>query len=316
MIKFSITIPAFKKKFLKKCIDSVLKQSYSGFELIIVNDASPEDLDNVVNLFNDARIRYYKNEKNFGAIDVVDNWNKCLSYATGDYLICMGDDDMLAEDALETYVRLIEKYPEVSLFHSRVKRIDENDQFIELTDVRPEYESVLSLIWYRMSYRQQYIGDFLFKTETLRSVGGFYKFPYAWASDDVSSYLVAEKNGVVNTNKPTFLYRCNCQTITMSGNAEVKMQALLLTDEWYKKFTTNYIARTEEETMLQTMIMQNLNKYSLRQKNILLMKDLYQRNGMSILKWLRVRKKYNLSFALLVFSFISFLKMKKVGAKF
>ena len=87
--KFSVVVPAYKANFLKECIDSVLAQTYVDFEIIIVNDASPEDLDSIVSLYKDTRIRYYKNKTNCGAINVVDNWNKCLEYATGDYIICM-----------------------------------------------------------------------------------------------------------------------------------------------------------------------------------------------------------------------------------
>ncbi|MBQ8672678.1 MAG: glycosyltransferase, partial [Bacteroides sp.] len=47
-MKFSITIPAYKRTYLQECIDSILAQTYTDFELIIVNDASPEDLDSIV----------------------------------------------------------------------------------------------------------------------------------------------------------------------------------------------------------------------------------------------------------------------------
>ena len=83
-IKFSITIPAYKDKYLKETIDSVLAQTYTHFEVVIVNDASPYDLDSIVSQYTDPRIRYFKNEKNCGARNVVDNWNICLSHATGD----------------------------------------------------------------------------------------------------------------------------------------------------------------------------------------------------------------------------------------
>lgn len=62
-IKFSIIVPAFKKQFLKECIDSILAQSYDNFEVIIINDHSPQDLDVIINNYKDERIRYYKNEK-------------------------------------------------------------------------------------------------------------------------------------------------------------------------------------------------------------------------------------------------------------
>ena len=84
-IKFSVMVPAYKAQFLAECIDSILAQSYKNFELIIVNDASPQDLDSIVSKYDNPRIRYYKNEVGFGAEHVVGNWNKCLEYAIGDY---------------------------------------------------------------------------------------------------------------------------------------------------------------------------------------------------------------------------------------
>ena len=78
-------VPVYKAQFLAECIDSILAQSYKNFELIIVNDASPQDLDSIVSKYDNPRIRYYKNEVGFGAEHVVGNWNKCLEYAIGDY---------------------------------------------------------------------------------------------------------------------------------------------------------------------------------------------------------------------------------------
>lgn len=76
----SVTIPAYKRVYLKECIDSVLAQTYTNFEVIIVDDASPQQLHEIVEQYNDPRIRYYKNEIGYGARNVVGNWNKCLEY--------------------------------------------------------------------------------------------------------------------------------------------------------------------------------------------------------------------------------------------
>ena len=103
-VKFSILIPAYKKAFLKDAINSCLSQTVKNLEVIIVDDCSPEDLGTIVAGFDDERIHYYRNESNIGALNVVDNWNKCLSLCTGDYVICMGDDDMLLPDCLEEYM--------------------------------------------------------------------------------------------------------------------------------------------------------------------------------------------------------------------
>ena len=107
---FSITIPAYKSQFLEKAIASVVAQTFKNWELIIVDDCSPEHLYQIVEPFQkDNRIHYYRNEKNCGAENVVDNWNICLSHATGDYIICMGDDDCLLPWCLEEYQKLLSK---------------------------------------------------------------------------------------------------------------------------------------------------------------------------------------------------------------
>jgi len=236
-MKISISIPAYKRTYLKEAIDSCLAQTNQDFELIIVNDASPEDLDSIVNSYSDDRIRYYKNEKNCGAINVVDNWNKCLEYATGDYVICMGDDDRLLPNCLEEYARLIEKYPGLGVYHAWTEIIDEKGDPKKITVARPEYESVYSLIWHRMICRnQQFIGDFLFDITRLRSNGGFYKLPLAWGSDDISVVIAAKPNGIANTQTLTFQYRQNGETITSTGNSQIKVKALFQQKQWYDSF--------------------------------------------------------------------------------
>jgi glycosyltransferase involved in cell wall biosynthesis len=236
-IKFSVTVPAYKAQFLAECIDSILAQTYKNFELIIVNDASPQDLDSIVSKYNDPRIRYYKNEVGFGAEHVVGNWNKCLEYATGDYISCMGDDDKLLPNCLEEYVNLIEKIPGLDLYHSMTLMINENSKVIGIQEPRPLWESAYSMIYWRFRGRQQYIGDWLFKREKLQRMGGFYYLPYAWGSDDLSAIIAAKESGVSNTNKPGFLYRINSQTITNNtSNVNRKLECCKKVFQFYKDF--------------------------------------------------------------------------------
>lgn len=162
-VYFSILIPAYKSKYLKECIDSILGQTYNLLELVIVDDASPEDIETIVQQYDDPRIRYHRNNKNLGAVNVVDNWNKCLSYATGNYVICMGDDDILPPTSLEKYYDLICKYPQTKVFHGRAELIDENSKSIALLEPRDIEETTLSLIYYRWKGRYQFIGDFCFE---------------------------------------------------------------------------------------------------------------------------------------------------------
>ena len=128
MHKYSFVLPAYKARFFREAIDSILAQTYKDFELIIVNDASPEDLDSIVNSYNDSRIRYYVNEQNIGGKDLVSQWNHCLEYAKGEYIILASDDDVYFPQYIEKMVALVQKYPEVNVFRPRVQRIDEKGE--------------------------------------------------------------------------------------------------------------------------------------------------------------------------------------------
>lgn len=222
-MKFSITIPAFKQKYLYEAIESCLAQTFKGFELIIVDDASPEDLKSVVERFQDSRIRYYRNEKNCGALHVVDNWNISLGNATGDYVICMGDDDRLLPNCLEEYSKLIEKYPDLDIYHGMTEIIDENGNVTNMQEARPEREGMYSMISGRLrNSRLQYIGDWLIKRTALEQSNGYVNMPMAWGSDDLTAYTIAKNKGVANTQIPVFQYRISSLTISNSGHYREK----------------------------------------------------------------------------------------------
>lgn len=222
-MKFSITIPAYKQRYLYEAIESCLAQTYKDFELIIVDDASPEDLKSVVDRFQDSRIRYYRNEKNCGALHVVDNWNICLGYTKGDYVICMGDDDRLLPNSLEEYSKLIDKYPDLDIYHGMTEIIDENGNVTNMQEARPEREGMYSMISGRLrNSRLQYIGDWLFKRSALQQINGYVKMPMAWGSDDLTAYTIAKNKGVANTQIPVFQYRISSLTISNSGHYREK----------------------------------------------------------------------------------------------
>lgn len=310
---FSIGIPAFKATYLKECIESVLTQSYSKFELIIVNDASPENLDDIVSSFNDDRIHYYVNSENFGAEHVVDNWNKCLSFAKGDYFVLMGDDDVLEIDFLSEFATLILKYPQLDVFHCRSFIINESSEKVSLVPSWPEYESVYENMWHRMtSKRLQYISDFVYRTSHLKEMKGFHKFPLAWASDDVTAYIAAGKKGIAHTNAPLFNYRRSSLTISSLGNVDLKMNAINQMNNWFLQYLKSSFAKNLVEEIFYRNVNQELSKFILKKK-IRTISDTFQESNIlfKLLENLNKRKLYGLKFVHVCFALFEFIKKKK-----
>lgn len=310
-MKFSIIIPAYKAAYLKECIESILAQTYTDFELIIVNDASPEDLTSIVHSFDDSRIRYYINEKNCGAINVVDNWNKCLSYATGDYIICMGDDDKLLPTCLEEYKKLIELHPNLGVYHAWTQIIDEKSNIIRMQEKRPEIESVYSMMWGRWSGRIQFIGDFLFDRKILLRNGGFYKLPLAWASDDITAYTAAQDTGIANMQVPGFQYRVNSLTISNNGNAKIKLLAINQEGEWYKHFLKDNDQKLDNvNETFRKMLLERIYNILNKKRVGTIVQDLSINGLYKIYFYYIKRKNYKLTIPLLVYTIIETLKHK------
>ena len=302
---FSILIPAYKATYIKETIQSVLNQTYNDFELIIVDDASPEPIRQIVEEFTDSRIKYYRNEKNCGAERVVDNWNICLNYAKGDYVICMGDDDKLVDCCLEEYVKIIKRYPGLGVYHGQAEIIDENSNFKYVTASRVEYESAYSLIWHRWNGRSaQFIGDFLFDREKLVEKGGFVYLPYAWGSDEITAAMMAKENGIANTSKVIFQYRENERSISSStGVIRKKMSAIDEEREWYNEFCGDGHSLTGDDKKFYLSIQKRMPMAYQKKKLFQVALDIKENRMSNTIFWLTHMKKYNLSFSLIVASF-------------
>lgn len=105
-IIFSILIPTYnREKLIKRAIDSVLNQTFPYFELIIIDDASTDNTQNIVQSINDSRIVYIKHEVNKGQNPA---YNTGLRIAQGKYISFLDSDDEWLQTKLEeTYKKFI-----------------------------------------------------------------------------------------------------------------------------------------------------------------------------------------------------------------
>lgn len=103
----SICIPTYRgAAHLAATIDSVLGQTFTDFELVIVDDQSPDETDAVIARYTDPRIRYLKNDRNLGPEG---NWNRCLEEARGALFKLLPQDDLIYPDTLARQVSILER---------------------------------------------------------------------------------------------------------------------------------------------------------------------------------------------------------------
>lgn len=218
-IKYSFVLPAYKSQFLKESIDSILAQSYKDFELIIVDDASPDDIKGVVSSYDDARIRYYRNEENIGGTNLVAQWHHSIEYANGDWIILATDDDIYENAFLETADKLLGKYPDVDIFRGRISSFNSTSpETIRYAEVcMPEFACFEEFAYSMFHGLFGGVPQYVFRRKALMSIGGFVEFPKAWGSDDLTALLLARK-GIACSGEYLVRFRFSGQNISSEGN--------------------------------------------------------------------------------------------------
>lgn len=113
----SFVVPCYKlAHLLPECVRSILAQTFTDFEVLIMDDASPDNTPEVAASFGDPRVRHVRNDPNLGALP---NYNKGISLARGKYVWLISADDFLRRpDALARLVAVLEANPRVNYVFS------------------------------------------------------------------------------------------------------------------------------------------------------------------------------------------------------
>lgn len=124
----SICIPTYNgSRYIGHAITSVLNQTLTDFELIIVDDCSRDNSETLIKSFNDRRIKYHKNPRRLG---LVGNWNKCVELSNGKYVCIFHQDDIMMPENIEQKVNILRENPKVGMVHSNVSQISSKDELI------------------------------------------------------------------------------------------------------------------------------------------------------------------------------------------
>ena len=232
-MKISFILPAWKSAFLGAAIKSILAQTSPDWELVVVDDCSPEPLEDIVKSFDNPRIRYYRNEQNLGGKNLVHQWNHCITFATGDFIVLAADDDLYKPTFCAECLRLAEKYPQVDLIHTSVEQIDEEGKHLCDDVILPEYTSKYEYLnWWVTGRLFTCIGNFAFRRQALQEMGGFIEFPCAFGSD-VATPIALSRNGVANTAEMLFCFRQSSRHLSAdTSRYKEKLEAISQLSEW------------------------------------------------------------------------------------
>ncbi|ARD65229.1 glycosyltransferase family 2 protein [Eubacterium limosum] len=146
----SIIMPSWNTaNFISESIQCVIDQTYTKWELFIVDDCSTDNTEEVVASFKDTRIKYFKNEKNSGAALTR---NKAMREAQGEWVAFLDSDDLWMPDKLEKQIAFMNTHGYNFSYHE-YEKIDEQDKPLNI------YVSGPDLINKHKMYNYDYIGQ-------------------------------------------------------------------------------------------------------------------------------------------------------------
>lgn len=122
----SVILPAYNcEKFIGKAIQSVLQQTFTDFELIIINDGSTDNTESIIHEFDDQRIVYFRNSNNQGLVYTL---NTAVSHANGKYIARMDADDICLRERLAKQKTFLDQNEDITVVASIIEFINEQEE--------------------------------------------------------------------------------------------------------------------------------------------------------------------------------------------
>ncbi len=190
------------ERFLTVAIDSILQQSFTDFEFLVIDDCSTDNSAAIINAYTDPRIRYYRNEKNLGISATL---NKGIELAAAPLIARMDADDSSYPDRLQVQMDFINANPDGALYSCWVKVVGQDGRFIRQDNFNSDYYyyNLTFICWI-------YHPSIIFRKKEVEEVG-MYAVPYA--EDFELFWQLSRKYKIYNVPAVLLDYRVTDQSL-------------------------------------------------------------------------------------------------------
>jgi len=218
MPKISVIMSVYNgKQHLKEAIDSILQQTFTDFEFIIINDGSTDVSLEIIKSCDDGRIKTISNEKNIG---LTKSLNSGMKEASGEYIARQDADDISLSKRLELQLRFLENHPQVALLGTGIYVVDEKGKEIEKRIMQPNPRASLQ------KGNRIVHGSAMFRKAVVEEVWG-YNEALKYAQDYELWLRMAKKHEVRNLAQPLYKLRMHKGSILSQKAEEQQMCAVL-----------------------------------------------------------------------------------------
>lgn len=214
--RVSVIMPVYDvEQYIKKAVDSILEQTYSDFELIAVNDGSPDNSLKILEKYarQDDRIHVVSQE-NRGLVATL---NRGISLARGEYIARMDPDDISFPRRFEQQVAVLDAYSSVVLVAGGFEVIDQDDEFLYREVIPVHNEDIKRSMFLRNPIAH---GSVMFRKKAFDIIGGYSST--CGPMEDFYLWTQLAKLGEIEAvESAVYRWRVNSNGITSNKNKEV-----------------------------------------------------------------------------------------------
>lgn len=221
MTKVSVVIPAYNAAlYLPEAIESILKQTFQDFEIIIIDDCSTDNTWEVIQEYakRDARIRPFQNQQNLG---IAGNRNKGVALATGKYLVWQDADDISLPTRVEKQFQFMESHPEIGIIGGYIE-LFRGQTKLGIRKYPPD-DAALRQCIFRYSPIAQPAA--MVRLEALHKAGE-YNLKYPPAEDIDMTFRIGEHYNLANLQEIVVQYRESETSATFTRLKKMELSTL------------------------------------------------------------------------------------------
>lgn len=202
------------ERYLREAIESILNQTFADFEFLIVNDGSTDGSLEIIQSYQDERVRAINNEQNIG---LTKSLNKAIRQARGGYIARQDADDISLPNRFEQQIEYFDKHPEIALLGTSVYKIDEQGKVVGriIAPANPGRKA-----------KQFSHGSTMFKREVVDRLGGYNEL-FRYCQDYELWARIAKYNKVRNLTQVLYKLRFHGENIRSLKRNESALYHLL-----------------------------------------------------------------------------------------
>jgi glycosyltransferase involved in cell wall biosynthesis len=243
MTKFSVVLPVRNGwPYVQECVNSILAQTYTHFELVVLDNMSTDNTVPWLKSLNDQRIRIYESST---ALSIVESWARVVHVEKQEYMTLIGHDDALDSGYLQAIAGLIERFPDAKLYQTGSRIIGPRGTFVRRCRPVPDHETPTQYIEGRLTYQRDITGTgIVMRSAEYDLLGGIPHFERLFFADD--ALWLSLMRGGYKASDPTELFSVRSHAGKESATKPSAWPSLLRGLNQFADFLEGYIERDAE----------------------------------------------------------------------